>query len=545
MKVCLRADFFIREKGFGTTLLQLCFYIVSTLQVYNLWKIKILGGFNMMAKLKQIISGVFIAVAIAEMLAGCTSNKTLKEKIKPTEDEIIGQQNLPDGAVIIQQDSADGETIMQNCLTDEELKDAAEKYQAYLDSISDKFSEIWPGTKAENYHVIITNGNVSYYVSNGNYEEIDVSQDDTLKNTFQMLQYAVGMYQPVTYKEENITAMNPMKMNETCTEDDLLRNFIILMHESFHLHSQSGWQGVNAMAAIENEQSDMRASDYPLDAQPRILRAMQYDCLYNALNAKDEDEELRYLENAKYWYKKWTNEYSEDFSSIKDTDLAEGTAEYFGNEIKRILQSGNFNLTTPEEFATQCQSADSESYNLGDIAIQLLKKRGEFKEVDFEESGKTPVEVLMGNIKDSIEEDENPKLAGIISDNVKEINSQISECFSDCINADTKGEMTYIGIDSESLTGIMSEGFYYLSEIDKTGWRNAFISNLSIQVNGKNVLEYGNSILIPVMESEITKKDDVISDIRTDKITLNTPVKFEKRSDERGNIIYQLYAEKD
>lgn len=499
----------------------------------------------MKTKLKQFISSMVIAAVIAIILAGCTLNETFKEENKISEDGIAVEQDLTDGEVIIQQDLADEETMMQKGLTDEELKDAAEKYQVYLDIISDKFSEIWSGTKAENYHVIITNGNTSYYVSDGNYEEIDAGQDDEMKNTFQMLQYAVGMYQPVTYREESITAMNLMKMNETCTEDDLLLNFTILMHESFHLHSQSGWQGVNAMAAIENEQSDMRSSAYPLDEQPRILRAMQYECLYRALNEESDGEGVRHLENAKYWYEKWKNEYPEEYSTIKDTDLSEGTAEYFGNEIKRILQNGKFSLATPEEFAVQCQSADAESYNLGDIAIQLLKKRGEFKEADFEESGKTPVEVLMGNIKNSNEEPENSKLAGIISDNVKKINSQVSACFSDCINADLKGEMIYIGIDSESLTGIMSEGFYYLSEIDKTGWQNAFISNSMVQVDRENVFEYKDSILIPVMESEITKKDDMISNIKADKITLNSPVKFEKRSDERGNVIYQLLGEKN
>lgn len=499
----------------------------------------------MRTKLKQFISRMVIVVIIAVTLAGCTSNETFKEKNNPVEDGIMRQQDLSDGKVIIQQDSADEKMMIQKGLTDEELKDAAEKYQAYLDNISDKFSEIWSGTKAENYHVIITNGNTGYYVSNGNYEEIDTSQDDEIKNTFQMLQYAVGMYQPVTYREETITAMNLMKMNETCTEDDLLRNFIILMHESFHLHSQSGWQSVNAVAAIENGKSDMRASAYPLDGRPRILRAMQYDCLYRALNEESDDGGLKHLENAKYWYEKWLNEYPEEYLSIKDTDLSEGTAEYFGNEIKRILQNGKCSLATPEEFAKQCQSADAESYNLGDIAIQLLKKRGEFKETDFEEGGNTPLEVLMGNIKDSNEEPENPKLANIISDNAKKINSQVSECFSDFINADLRGEMTYIGIDSESLTGIMSEGFYYLSEIDKTGWQNAFISNLNIRVDGKNVLEYGDSILIPVMELEITKKDNMISSIKADKITLNASVRFEKRFDKRGNVIYQLLGEKD
>ena len=425
---------------------------------------------NMRTKLKSFISSMFIAVT----LAGCTSNENFKEENELIENGIMEQQSLTDGEIVIQQDLTDGGTIiqqglidgeimMQQSLTDEELKDAAEKYQAYLDDISDKFSEIWFGTKVENYHVIITNGNISYYVSNGNYEEIDISQDDEIKNAFLMLQYAVGMYQPVTYRGENITAMNLMKMNETCTEDDLLRNFTILMHESFHLHSQSEWQSVNVMEEIESEQSNMRASVYPLDELPRISRAMQYDCLYHALNSKSDEEELRYLEAAKYWYEKWMNEYPEEYSSIKDTDLSEGTAEYFGNEIKRIIQNENSGLVSPEEFAEQCQSADAESYNLGDVAIQLLKKRGEFKETDFEEDGKTPVEILMGNIKESNEDFENAKLVNIISDNVKKLISQVSECFSDCIHADLEGEMIYIGINSESLVGIMSEGFYYLS----------------------------------------------------------------------------------
>lgn len=494
----------------------------------------------MRTKLKQFISSIFIAVVMATALAGCKSDEIFKGENKPVGNEMIVQQDLTDGEVIIEQGLSGDETMMQKGLTDEELRNAAEKYQAYLDRIADQFSEIWPGTKAEDYHVIITNGNTSYYVSNGKYEEIDAGQDDEIKDTYQMLRYAIGMYLPVMYREENITAMNLMKMNETCTEDDLLRNFIILMHESFHLHSQSGWQGVNMMTAIENEGSNMRASAYPLDGQPRILRMMQYDCFYRAFHAENDDEELRYLENAKYWYEKWTNKYPEEYSSIKDTDLSEGTAEYFGNEIKRILQNGEVSLATPEEFARQCQSADAESYMLGDIVIRLLKKRGEFKETDFEEGGKTPVEVLMENIRESSEAPENSELAGIISDHVNKINSQVSACFSDCINADLQGEMIYIGIDSESLTGIMSEGFYYLSEIDKTGWQNAFISNLNIQVDGKNVLEYGDSILIPVMELEITKKDDMISDIKADKISLNAPVKYEERSDRRGNVIYQL-----
>lgn len=486
-----------------------------------------------MTKLKQFISSMLVIAITAATLAGCTSS------------EIFTIENGPsEGGVIVRQDSSGDEPTMLKGLTDEELNDAAKTYQSYLNNIANRFSEIWPGAKAENYHVIITNGNICYYVSNETYKEIDARHDSNLKSSFELLQYAVGLYQPVTYQKENITAMNLMKMDELCTEDDLLRNFTILMHESFHLHSQAGWQGVN-VSAVENGQSNMRASAYPLDDRPRILRAMQYECLYRALNETSGTEEARCLESAKYWYERWKNEYPEEYLSIKDTDLAEGTAEYFGNEIKRVLQNGNATLTTPEEFAAECQSADAESYALGDVAIQLLKKRGDFKTNDFEKDGSTPIEVLMSDMESSKAESTNPELVSIITKNIEKTNSQVSKCFSDYISADLKGEMTYIGIDSESLTGIMSEGIYYLSEIKKTGWQNAFISNLSMQVNGKNVLEYGDSILIPVVESEITKKDSTISNIQADGIQLNVPAKFEKRTDERGNIIYQLLGEKD
>lgn len=488
----------------------------------------------MRTKLKPFISSILAVVVITLPLAGCTSNEASKDK------------NMPEHNVtIIQQDTMNESIIMKQPLTDKELKGAAEKYQKYLQSIADKFSEIWSGTKTENYHVIITNGETYYYVSDKNYEEIKIGSDKELKTNFQMLQYAVGMFQPVTYRGENIIAMNLMKNNEECTEEDLLWNFTILMHESFHLYQYSEWQGINGIEAIMNEQSNISASSYPLDEKPRILRAMQYDCLYQALNSKNDSDELMYLKSAKYFYEKWVNEYPEEYSSIKDTDLSEGTAEYFGNEVKRFLKDENINLTNQEEFAYQCQSADAESYCLGDIAIKLLKKRGEFKETDFENNGKTPVEILLKNINESNETDENPRLVSIVSNNIKKINSQISQNFQEYINADLKGEMAYIGVNSGSLMGVMSEGFYYLKEISKTGWQNAFISNLNIQVNGKNILEYGDNILIPVLESEISEKDGMIYNIKSDDIILNVPVQYEKRSDEKGNVIYQLIEKKE
>lgn len=468
----------------------------------------------------KAVSSILIAVTImSAALGGCAS-----------EDVVLEQKEVEDNIY-----------MMQQSLSDEELEDAARSYQSYLGDISVELPEIWSDINKQDYHLVITNGHKTYYISKEFYEEIDSGQDnDDVDSVLQMLQYAVGMYQPMTYHGKNVTAMNLMKTGDTCTEEDLIRNFAILMHESFHLHTQSEWKGINISQTENGTQSNMRASDYPLDEQPRIMRTMLYNCLYSALNAQNINEEEKYMEHAKYWYEKWENEYAYEYSAIKETDLAEGTAEYFGNEIKRIIQEDKYSLVTPEEFAAESQSADAESYNLGDIAIQLLKKRDVFKVSDFEDQGKTPLESLFADVEKSTPSTTNDKLEKIVSDNIAAINAQVSESFSEYMEADTKGQMTYIGVKSESLTGIMSEGFYYLTQIHKTGWQNASISNINIQVDNRILMEYKDMILIPITESEMTVKDNVITGISADGITLNASVTYEKNQDLNGNTIYRL-----
>lgn len=239
--------------------------------------------------------------------------------------------------------------MIPQSLNDEELKKAAEDYQKYLKSISDKLPEVWSDINVQDYNIIITNGNKNYYVTMESYEEFSIKQGNgDMETVLMMLQYAVGMYQPTTYKGKNITAMHLMKMNDKYTKEDSMRNFIMLMHESFHLHTQAKWKNIDLSKIQAKEQSNMRASNYPLDEQPRILRTMLYKCLYSALQAEKQEDELKYLESAKYWYEKWIREYADEYLDIKETDLAEGTAEYFGNEIKRILQQEEYTSVTPK-----------------------------------------------------------------------------------------------------------------------------------------------------------------------------------------------------
>lgn len=489
----------------------------------------------MRSKLKTMFSSICIVAILSVAIEGCASKDVVSEEHK-TEDNIV--------TAMPEESKVENSMMIPQSLNDEELEKAARNYQEYLKSISNKLPEIWSDINVEDYNIIITNGNNNYYVSKESYKEFNSKQDNSdMETVLKMLQYAVGMYQPTTYKGKNITAMHLMKMNDKCTEEDYMRNFVTLMHESFHLHTQAEWKNIDLSKIEDKEQSNMRASNYPLDDQPRIMRTMLYNCLYSALQTENQKDELKYLESAKYWYDKWVEKYADEYSDIKETDLAEGTAEYFGNEIKRILQAEGYTLVTPKEFATESQSADAESYNLGDLAIQLLKKQGKFQLSDFQDAGKTPLESLFANIKESKKEKVDIDLEKIISDNISKMNAQISQCFSGYIEKDLKGEMTYIGVSSKSLTGIMSEGFYYLTEIGKTGWQNASINNLKMQVNNKSLLEYEDMILIPVNEKEITVKDNVISSIKADGIILNDSAKYEKKKDAHGNIIYHLLEE--
>lgn len=481
-----------------------------------------------------------ITMLLSVSLAGCST--TEKQTGTAPRENTEKPQNLTDEKEDTEkpQNLTDEkeDTVIPQSLTDDELLKAAKVYQGYLKEIKPRISKVWSGANPDDYNIIITNGNKNYFVSEQLYEELELADaDNDLKNTLQNLQYAVGMYQNAEYKGESATVLHLTKSADDCTQEELLQNFIILMHESFHFHSQDGWNSINTMPA-ENEQANLRASVYPVDEKPRVLRAMIYDCLYSALNSHSEEKLQMYLSNAKYWYENWKTEYSDEYSSIKVTDLSEGTAEYFGNEIKRILTNEKA-VQTPEEFALADQAADAESYGLGDLAIQLIKKQKAFEVKGFEH-GSSPLEILFDNVTANTEVQENDTIRTLVSDRIQKNNKQISDYFTDYINADKNGNMTYLSIDSETLTGIMASGFYYLTDISKTGWQDSSISNQAIQVENKAVFEYMEQILIPVSESDLTIKDNKICAVNSDGLTLNNPVNFEKTEDDNGNTIYKL-----
>lgn len=425
-------------------------------------------------------------------------------------------------------------------MNDDELKTAAERYQQYLSFIEPHFSSIWTSADPSEYNIVITNGVKNYYICSDYSEEIETfGSDDEFQMILQQLQYVPGLYQNAEYNGKPVIVLHTTKVNEICSEEDYLQNFITAMHESFHFYEQDGWSSLNINSGDLG--MNTRATEYPLNETARIYRVMVYDNLYSSLHSDTDEDIEKFLGDAKYWYEKWKAEYPDEYYDIMQTDLSEGTAEFFGAEIKRIIADENEASMPPGALAMTTQSADSESYYIGDLSIQLAKKTEVFDVMDYTVTGLTPLEALLRDVSPAAVAEEREELSAIVSQTISAINEQISESFSEHITADKNGEATYLAIDSESLTGIMTNGMFYITEVEKVGWLNSSISNSFIKAENMPVFEYKNMMLIPVSSQSLTFDDNTLS-VDAENIILTGTAGYEKMQDENENIIYRLIS---
>lgn len=487
--------------------------------------------------MKKIInSGLafLICIGLCLSLFGCSTSKN-EQGNTPVSEKADEKSN---------KETSDSDVMYSltfKSVSDEELKEAAAIYQGYLSKILPVIPEIWPGINPQYYSQVITNGNKHYAVSAERYEEItDTQNEDELQKDLLTLQNAPSLYKKSKYKGEPVTVMNLAKLSEHFSEADRMGGFITLMHEAFHFYTQPDWKLKDTIVKSDADENagNMRASKYPLNEEPRVLRTMIYNSLYSALRSETEEDMNGHLSDAKFWYEKWEAEFPDEYGNIMETDIAEGTAEYFSNEIRRILENNNEINEVPEDRAASAESADVESYSLGDLAIQLLKKQNRFEVSTYEQAGKTPLESLLENTQASTDAKENDVIRSAVSKNIQATNQQISNYFSNYIDADKNGKATYLGV-SAGPSGIATSGFYYLTDISKTGWQDSTISHADIQIENCAVFEYKDMYLIPVSADKIIFDSDTLS-INADGITMKNPMKYEKLQDENGNIIYKL-----
>lgn len=179
--------------------------------------------------------------------------------------------------------------------------------------------------------------------------------------------------------------------------------FKLGVHELFHHIGQENWS--------HNHRG--RGTSYPLSGEPRFYRRMIYDNLKQYLHSGSQTN----LRRAKYWFYKWSSEFSDETQST--TDGYEGTAEYVETMASAVAKLGcsasdeDIKAVVNEVIASkfgfsvagQYLALDFEGYEIGGLAALVLRFSGT-ELLDWNKrmaAGETPLQVLFERVVPQVE----------------------------------------------------------------------------------------------------------------------------------------------
>lgn len=344
---------------------------------------------------------------------------------------------------------------------------------------------------------------------------------------------------------------------------DLLALFY---HESFHAYVQEGenkW-----IKPPKGKQAD--AQVFPIVHEPRIYRKIMVLSLVDALN--DATHKAEDYSRAKYWLNKFNTEFADEVASVKEADIHEGTAEYFGRTVVKSVYS-NYPLIQPYEGSALAAPMTTEAYMLS-IAINLAVREGRKDEViaSFEKGQQSPIDILLKDIPVPASYDENADKAyheKIVAeiDKIYGPESPFFKPMYDLIDTHRKGSNTYLITQKRQHSMGQSMGTYQLTDDNLVGYScQVALTELlvNIELSGCTILSHISTNLefIPVDagQLQLTNVEELspspyagLADVTiTGKATLSDctpsetvtvkklPIDVLKGTDKFGNTLYFL-----
>lgn len=429
-------------------------------------------------------------------------------------------------------ENTSAEAVAKDNTAEEDLssKEFAENIQKRVATHWPHMSEVWPDHDYEKHNLILfhvdENGEpkLAWNINVKGVNKVDLNKLDV------EIPYP-GSYAKIEYENKPSIAMS--------IDDEVIKDleksseqvYKTVTHELVHFYYQD-----------EHIESS-RLANYPLDKTPRMYRKMIMNNLVKAY--KNSDESDKYLSHAKYWYDKWTTEFSDEYNDIRGTDIDEGTARYvenIGSFIKPGLSKEEFkenaikNINLDEDFVT----ADSESYDLGYVtALMLDQKIPNWKE-NFYKNKETLEEVLFKDVK-PLEQDVDPEIEKKVSESIESFNNEVSGYISNITKAMDDKSVPYLKISNDE-ESVFASGIYitykdsdiitnYMSKIDING-KSIDIKKLSLidDFNGESA-----SLLVP-LDMEYKVENDVLT-IDSEKLKVDG-VKVKTETDENGRTVY-------
>lgn len=215
----------------------------------------------------------------------------------------------------------------------------------------------------------------------GTKDELVEYSTDTIKDTSILVQG----FNIIEFNDKSTYIVNLDFMLQghpnTVIKEEIIK---FIVHEAIHLVMQ---KAKDPTLKTQEEMMATRAIKYPLNYQSRIDRAQMLVLYKKALKAKSEEEKIKYIKKANYFYNKFL-EYDEDNRAKALYDKIEGEAKFAEFQSIAILN----NAKTKEEvnneatrllvdyytmFNHEAIDENLEYYIIGSMAYALMHKLNE------------------------------------------------------------------------------------------------------------------------------------------------------------------------
>lgn len=386
----------------------------------------------------------------------------------------------------------------------------SKKVYEYIDNVEQKILEnwpymdkIWPGLDYTQNNAVI------FYVdSEGeplNAWVINTSgKRELTPEEYDNIDYpSVGGFSKIEFDGKLSTAVSidASYISDTNNQNEA---YNLLTHEMVHFYYQKD--------IVQEDDGGTRNQEYPILYEPRLYRNMIHENLANAILTDDEAVSTEYIQKAAYWYNKWKNEYTYEYNSIRETDIAEGQARYIeclANFIGKGITKEDILSKIDVKILT---SIDSESYSLGYVALLLLDKFSPDFKQNFFEIQKSPIELLLENVPE-MQDKEDLEIVDNLKLEIDILNKEIFENIAHIVNSMSDKTIPYLKINRDYITTSMSiDGFYSYEGNDIISSLSAYFkqdSSNGIKINEFSVLSDENYMIIPIIE-EFEQKDDTL-----------------------------------
>lgn len=338
--------------------------------------------------------------------------------------------------------------------------------------------QVWPGADFSGHNLLLTDGSTTYIVDKDGKRKVPGS--DLAKSKVDVP--AEDSFDVVTWNNKPSLIIHVPKdlgAGQTADPTGLTApqpgyTFALATHEQFHPYVQNQPRQWTSLKKLDERGEGDRTELYPVQAGPRIDRAMVYNTLLDGL--QHPDELAKYWSRAAWWDAKWREDYPDDAQGQQSTDLLEGTAKYFeqytlamtevdeptdGEQVRAHLTDTLKPMTVA--------SKGIEPYAIGTLALLNADDEGKDFKRKLTTDPTTPLAELLKGVEPSGEQAAPKEVRDGIEKSVASTNKELAKSIDPFVRNVQDSGHSVLMLPVESVSGsVQGKGFYTTEELPIT-----------------------------------------------------------------------------